>query len=499
MSERARTAQRSLGRTLRRAHLVEDRALARTVRDLGERLAHINHGLLQLVKLHDVANAALDSPLNEFQHVLKCLIELLGPVNLVCVEDHVYVNDIRVRFDLHHEHARALEQMLRRHNVGGITYFGELTSDQVRAALSLFAGEADPRRPRTALQQRLNREGLSSIELQPTFRLLDDRRRVDHDVAEAYRAAAGVLAETFANMSAGRLPNPLPLRRTINDILDATEDKDLARIAFEVDTTAPDFAQHALMVANLSMLIGRAAGLPEASVSDLGVAAALHDIGFCSDPEGQRAAFERHTLSGAHAMLRQRGFHEARIRRLLVLLEHHQPATDPPANPSLHSRIVHIADDYDTLTRHRSHRGPVHAPVDAVRLMSAVPDYDPVLVQLFINRMGKYPPGSVRRLGDGTLVVSLSGVRTPETFATPRCKVVRMAGGGPPPQELWVDLAKGGRVEEVLGSRLLQLETVPSPEPVSPAEPASPPTRPTFGSPYLKAPKPPKPKANGGE
>jgi hypothetical protein len=129
--------------------------------------------------------------------------------------------------------------------------------------------------------------------------------------------------------------------------------------------------------------------------------------------------------------------------------------------------------------------------------MSAGPGYDPVLVQLFVNRMGKYPPGSVLRLGDGTLVVSLSGVRTPETFATPRCKVVRMADGEPPPQELWVDLAKGGRVEEVLGSRLLQLEAVPSPEPDSPAEPASPPTRPTFGSPYLKAPKPPKPKSNG--
>lgn len=497
MSDRVRTAQLRLGRTLRRAHLVEDRALARTVRELGERLAHINHGLLHLVRIHDVSNAAFEHPLNEFQHVLKCLIELLGPVNLVCVEDHVYVNDIRVRFELHHEHAQALAQMLRRHNVGGITYFSELSADQVRKVLALFASEPDHKRPRSALQHRLDQEGLSSIELQPTFRLLDDRHHVDRDVADVYRAATGVLAETFANMSAGRLPNPLPVRRTINDILDATEGKDLARIAFEVDTSAPDFAKHALMVANLSMLIGRAAGLPEASVSDLGVAAALHDIGFCAEAGDQRTAFERHTLSGARALLRQRGFHEARIRRLLVLLEHHESAGDSATNPSLHSRIVHIADDYDTLTRHRDQQGPVHAPADTLRLMAAGSGYDPVLVQLFINRMGKYPPGSVLRLGDGTLVVSLSGVRTPETFATPRCKVVRMADGHPPPQELWVDLAKGGRVEEVLGSRLLQLESVPRPEPVRPSKPAPPSSRPTFGSPYLKAPKPPKPKANG--
>jgi HD-GYP domain-containing protein (c-di-GMP phosphodiesterase class II) len=477
---------------------VEDRALARTVRELGERLAHINHGLLQLVKLHDVANAAFEKPLSEFQHVLKCLIELLGPVHLVCVEDHVYVNDIRVRFDLHHEHARALEQMLRRHNVGGITYFHELTSDQVLIALALFAGDPAPRQPRTVLQQRLDQEGLSSIELRPTFRLLDDQRRVDRDVVEAYQAATGVLAETFANMSAGRLPNPLPLRRSVNDILDATEGKDLARIAFEVDTAAPDFAQHALIVANLSMLIGRAASLTEASVSDLGVAAALHDIGFCALSESQRAAFERHTLSGAHAMLRQRGFHEARIKRLLVLLEHHHPFDVPEARPSLHSRIVHIADDYDTMTRHRKDQGPVHAPADALRLMAASPGYDPVLVQLFVNRMGKYPPGSVLRLGDGTLVVSLSGVRSTDSFAAPRCKVVRMADGEPPPRELWVDLAKGGRVEEVLGSRLLQLDHTDPAQQVPPAAPRRSAARPTFGSTNLRAPKPPKPTANGG-
>lgn len=499
MSERVRTAQRYLGRTLRRAHLVEDRALARTVRELGERLAHINHGLLQLVRLHDVSNAAFDNPLNEFRHVLKCLIELLGPVSLVCVEDHVYVNDIRVRFELHHEHAQALEQMLRRHNVGGITYFSELSVDQVRTVLALFAAEPDLERPRSVLQHRLTREGLSSIELQPTFRLVDDRQRVGRDVVNVYQTAIGVLAETFSNMSAGRLPNALPVRRTINDILDATEGKDLARIAFEVDTAAPDFAKHALMVANLSMLIGRSAGLPEASISDLGVAAALHDIGFCGAAEGHRSAFERHTVAGARAMLRQRGFHEARIRRLLVLLEHHDPSKGSAVNPSLHSRIVHIADDYDSLTRHREQRGPIHAPADALRLMAAFPGYDPVLIQLFINRMGRYPPGSVLRLGDGTLVVSLSGVRTPETFAEPRCKVVRMADGQPPSRELWVDLSRGGRVDEVLGSRLLQLEAVAQPEPVPPSKPAPPPSRPTFGSPYPKAPKPPKPRANGGE
>jgi putative nucleotidyltransferase with HDIG domain len=490
-----RFAQRRLGRTIRRARLVEDRALARTVRELGERLAHINHGLLQLVKIHDVSNAALDHPVAEFRHVLESLIELLGPVSLVCVEDHVYVNDIRIRFDLHQDHARALEQMFRRHNVGGLTYFQGLTDEQTRTTLSLFTSNPASDRPRRTLQGQLDTSGLSCIELQPTFRFLNDEQRLERGLTDVFEALIGVAAEAFANVAANRIPNPLPVRRTLNDLLDVTQGRDLARIAFEADATALPFAQHALMVTNLSVLIARSAGLPDASISDLAVSALLHDIGYCTENGHDKIAFQRHTSVGARAMLRQRGFHEARVRRLLVMLQHHQPHNSGPQRPSLHARIVHIADDYDTLTRHRNSQGPVCVPSDALRMMAANPGYDSTLLQLFINSMGQYPPGSVLRLGDGTMVVSLSGVRSPETFDKPRSKVVRMANGEPPQQELWVDLAKGGRIEEVLGSRLYQQE--PEPEPERPSKPSPPLPRPTFGSTNLRMPKPFKPKGNG--
>jgi HD-GYP domain-containing protein (c-di-GMP phosphodiesterase class II) len=501
VSERIRDAQQRLGRTLRRARLVEDRALARTVRELGERLAHINYGLLQLVRIHDVSNEAFDKPVEEFRHALKCLIDLLGPVNLVCVEDQVWVNDIRVRFDIHHEHAQALERMLRRHNVGGLTYFRELTAKEVRTVLRLFASDPAARRPRTTLQRQLDHAGLSSIELKPTFQFTSDVERVQRTVTEVYQASAEVLAEVFANLESHRLPNPLPVRRVVNDVIDATYGKDLARIALEIDTTSPEFARHPLMVANLSLLIGHAAGLPDRSLADLMVAAMLHDAGFYCIGGDHLEAFSRHTTGAVREMLRQRGFHEARIRRLLVFLEHHQPHRQTDGPPSLHARIIHIADDYDALTRHHNGEDPAHVPADAIRMMAAAAGdgYDPVLLQLFINAVGAYPPGSVLRIADGTLVVPISGVRSPETFALPRCKVVRMADGTEPDQDLWVDLAKGGRVVEVLGSRLVTFQVEPEPDLKPPPKPAPPPPRPTFGNPHLTAPKPPKATSNNGD
>jgi hypothetical protein len=79
--------------------------------------------------------------------------------------------------------------------------------------------------------------------------------------------------------------------------------------------------------------------------------------------------------------------------------------------------------------------------------------YDPVLLQLFINLVGAYPPGSVLRLDNGTTVMSTSCVRSPETFEAPRCVVVRTPDGREPAELRWLDLAQGGRVVEVVGSR----------------------------------------------
>ena len=90
------------------------------------------------------------------------------------------------------------------------------------------------------------------------------------------------------------------------------------------------------------MLLGREIGLSEAALADLGVAATFHDAGYTADEDGYPPPFERHTTAGARQLLKQRGFHEARIRRLLVCLEHHR-RFDNPRPASLSARILHIA------------------------------------------------------------------------------------------------------------------------------------------------------------
>jgi HD-GYP domain-containing protein (c-di-GMP phosphodiesterase class II) len=333
--------------------------------------------------------------------------------------------------------------------VGGITFNEPLTEDQVRTLIGVLSSDPEPPQRRTALLRRLSNAGLLSIELHPQYRFLTEDEEINKDFGQVYLSCAEVVAEALANMGANRLPNPLPVRRVIHDILDVTHSKvqGAAGVAWELDAELPAFARHTLMVTNLSLIIGRAARLSEVSIADLGMAAMYHDIGLCSE----EAEYAKHSHAGLGVMLRQRGFHAARIRRMLAVLEHHK-RFDDPVTPSLFARIIHIADDYDILTRPRPGKGPVYAPPDAMRVMAAQSGtaYEPELLQIFVNCLGPYPPGSMLRLADGRVVVSISGVRSPQTFGRPLCRVELLADGSMPEDEQRLDLAQGGRIVDVI-------------------------------------------------
>ena len=230
------------------------------------------------------------------------------------------------------------------------------------------------------------------------------------------------------------------MRRLVTDLIDLskeTQDEQLLTLAGDED--APEYVRHTLQVSSLSILIGAAAGLPDASLSDLGVAAMFHDVGYTmGDVEEEKALLE-HPMEAAR-----------------VLLKHHRNYNDDP-QPSLFSRIVRIADDYDTLTRNRDD-GPLMVPPDAIALMNGASGtfYDPALLQILVNKLGLYPPGSLVELSDGRWALAMSGVRSPEDFGLPLCMIARNADGSFPEEDEEVDLAieEGVSIKSVIRPRL---------------------------------------------
>lgn len=440
-------AQQALGRALGRARAGEDRELAQKVREGGEQLSHMLNGLLKLTRTHAPDNRAFDAPVAEFGRALASLGDLLGTVHLVTVEDQVYVNDIRVRSE-GRSGPKDLASELRRHNTGGLSFHGALEVDQIRALVAGLAGEAASEAPRRSLGDWLAQRGVASVELSGIYRF----RAVKSDGDLQRRNPSEVLAqlllqveETFDNLAAGRVLNPLPLRRTLIEAMEAGIEAPAFWLAFP---DCPPHAAHAVEVAMVALLLGKAAGLPGGFLQDLGLSGLVHDAGYLAPEVGEGpAALVRHPVEGARIVLRQRGFSEAKLRRLRGVLEHHRDFADPGVRPSTMGAILRLSEDYANVIRLYGAKVTRAAALGAM-LKAGGRLYHPVLAQLLVNGLGRHPPGTLLELGDGSLVRSASPARGADLWDRPLVRrldpVTRLASGE------FLDLARGGEVLRVL-------------------------------------------------
>lgn len=447
--------QERLAHAIERAQIGEDRELGQAVRERGEQLANLVYGLLRTSRLYAAENRAFDAPATELSLCIEWLTSRLGPVTLACVQDQVYVSDVRVRFGEKSGKPGELGVELAKHNVGSVTFHAAPGRDQLRAFVAAFALTPDPSSPRAAVARFLGQNGVRDIELGginrfPKVGPRSESETLERDVREVVERADETVAQAWSNAAAGHMINALALRRLVSEILTVGLDNDGL---WQRDESAPPHVAHAMRVNLLSLALGRAIGLAESVLQDLGVAAVLHDFGYAARAGAVSSLphLAAHPPDGARMMAQRRGFHEAKVRRVLALLHHHRDFGDPCGKPSLFGRILRIAEDFDNYARAD---GGGLSPAEA--LVGMVPHagtrYDPALMQLFVNVLGRFPPGTLLELDDGRVIETTSLVASPSAFATPRARVVRMPDGSAPRREVIVDLAVEGRPQRLLRS-----------------------------------------------
>ncbi len=440
-------AQTDLGRALGRARAGEDRELAQKVREGGEQLAHMLGGLLKLTRTHSPDNHAFDAPVAEFGRSLAALGELLGTVHLVTVEDQVYVNDIRIRSE-GKAGSKDLGSELRRHNTGGLSFHGPLEVAQIRALVAGLAGAGAPGAPRGSLAGWLAEQGVGSVELTGIYRFQTTRTDAEaprRDPGEVLGRLLELVEETFENLAAGRVLNPLPLRRSVIEALEAGIEAPAFWLAFP---DCPPHAAHAVEVAMTALLLGKAARLPSGFLQDLGIAALVHDAGYLAPGVGEGAAgLARHPVEGARIVLRQRGFSEAKLRRLRAVLEHHRDFGDASLRPSTFGAILRLAEDYSNVVRLYGAKVTRDAALGAM-LKAGGKLYQPVLAQLLVNALGRFPPGTLLELADGRHGRSTAPARGEELWDKPLVRLLDPTTHRPVGE--LVDLARGGAIRRAL-------------------------------------------------
>lgn len=423
--------QAHLKGAIQRASRAGDTEVANRIREDGRRMLFLLTGLVKATRVYSPENAALEAPSRELVTIIGALVHLLGAVQFVLVDDQIYMNDIRIRI-------RPAEQPvvdsftgeLAKHHVGGLSVHAALDALQVRALATLIAAPPEGQLPRSALAKRLSAIGDLQVTGRWRFRVGSEGTELERGLDEIVVAAAGILSDAAMSVGANRIISTLSVRRAVISMVEALKRRPLAAAAVPFRHRELNVAErHLISVAGLSILIGRALGLDDATLADLGVAALLHDVGYVLVADSLR-----HAEAGARILMRQRGFHEAKIRRFLAVLEHHRAVFSRDPNegpPTLFARIIRLANDYDVLVSPRPRQVPPLPPPQALAVIwgGRARSYDPTLVALLVQTLGRYPPGTLLELSDWRWAVGVSDARSKERFATPLVRVVRDADG----------------------------------------------------------------------
>lgn len=208
---------------------------------------------------------------------------------------------------------------------------------------------------------------------------------------------------------------------------------------------------HAVNVCGVSVAIGHFLGLDRRALSDLGVAALLHDVGkdavgsqithdFEHMTAAERAIAERHTLEGAKLLARATSLNPTTLNCMRVALEHHvtgpdeYPAMPDGWRPSLLSRIVAVADCFINLQSRLGTEPPV-SPTEALGMILGpyAEGFESAILWALVRTVGFYPAGQIVELDDGTFGRVLAP--NAQDPARPHIRVMATAEGERIPEE----------------------------------------------------------------
>lgn len=176
--------------------------------------------------------------------------------------------------------------------------------------------------------------------------------------------------------------------------------------------------KHSVDVAAVSVVIGKAMGLPEDELRELGIAGLLHDVGKAKIPnevlnkpgkltDEEFALMKQHTLFGFQILKEKNKFSDGIMKGVL---QHHEklngrgyPLGADDSNIHKYARIISVADIFDALNTKRPYKDPFPKAQTIEMIMAMTPELDIEMINAFLKTVILYPVDSYVTLSSGEL------------------------------------------------------------------------------------------------
>ena len=370
-------------------------------------------------------------------------------------EGYLFLNEVRLKFSFEgYISSKFLLEIFRKFQFESLTVSPEVTKEELDEFVFLLAhadhGCADPF---GKLERKIADLGIRHLKLE---RFAQEWNIGDETSPENRKKVAkkrffrtiSVAQETMESAKSGRSINTVKSKRAIQFLIDQLihDETNLMSLTAIKNFDEYTFA-HSVNVCILSVALGSRLGLSKKKLSELGYAALFHDIGKVRIPlkvlnkpeeldEDEWKEIRKHPVLGVKVLLSKRALDKFSLRAMVVAFEHHlrmdlsgYPQLVFKKDLNLYTRIVTIADVYDSMTSGRVYaKIPLTPDVALKRMMGqAGGGFDPELLKVFINMLGIYPVGSVVVLDNGEVGVVMNS--NPDELSRPEVVIIADKNG----------------------------------------------------------------------
>jgi HD-GYP domain-containing protein (c-di-GMP phosphodiesterase class II) len=439
----------------------------------GRNLVYQLYVSIKTAQIYDRTNVTHIKQSENLLDLVKNLFEKDEGIILNSKEGYLFLNEIRLQFSFErYVSSKFLLETFRKFQFESLTISSQVTKDELDDFVFLLA-RTHPEGEDVfgSLEEKIVDSDIQHLTVEKfagewNIRDEDSSENEKKVAKKRFFKTVSVAQEMVESAKTGRSINTPKSKRAIQFLIDQLihDETNLMSLTAIKNFDEYTFA-HSVNVCILSVGLGTRLGLSKNKLSELGYAALFHDVGkvkipleILNKPEELTAEdwekIQMHPILGVKILLSKRALDKFSLGAMVVAFEHHlkmdlsgYPQLSFKKDLNLYTRIISIADVYDSMTSGRVYAKTPLAPDVTLKRMieEAGKSFDPVLLKVFINMLGIYPVGSVVLLDSREVGVVMKP--NPDELSRPQVAIIADKEGKKDKVEM-VDLT---RIDEKTG------------------------------------------------